>query len=199
MDVRDVPGYIEKRFIQPVPTSSYLGIAKADIMDGDKLFFKRGDTIAYEAENTYYQVQYATAEGDTFNLYPRFQINEKMGNVASPDIKKFANRDIYSHVTYVNVDEDREWSAPETFKVAVRDTFFLNDYVAILDDVMAVNEVDGMPLSPGDAAARATLRILERDGEKKLYPTFVIKDREIWSKPEVSLELGIRAQLTEIL
>ncbi|MFN4085586.1 MAG: cytochrome c biogenesis protein CcsA [Spirosomataceae bacterium] len=198
VDVRDVPGFIEKRFIQPVPTSSFLGIAKADIMDGDKLFFKRGDTVAYEAENTYYQVQYATAEGDTFNLYPRFQINEKMGNVASPDIKKFANRDIYSHVTYVNVDEDREWSAPETFKVAVRDTFFLNDYVAILDEVVAINEVDGLPLSEGDAAARATLRILERDGEKRLYPTFVIKDREIWSKPEVSLELGLRAQLTEI-
>lgn len=198
VDVRDVPGYIEKRFIQPVATSTYLGIAKADIMDGDKLYFKRGDTIAYEAENTYYQVQYATAKGDTFNLYPRFQINEKMGNVASPDIKKFVNRDIYSHVTYINVDEDREWSAPETFRVALRDTFFLNDYVAILDEVNAVQQVDGLPLNDGDAAARATLRILERDGEKKLYPTFVIKDREIWSKPEVSLELGLRAQLTEI-
>lgn len=198
VDVRNVPGFIEKRFIQPVPTSTFLGIAKADIMDGEKVFYKRGDTVAYEAENTYYQVQYATAKGDTFNLYPRFQINEKMGNVASPDIKKFVNRDIYSHVTYVNVDEDREWSAPETFRVALRDTFFLNDYVAILDEVNAVQQVDGLPLNEGDAAARATLRILERDGEKKLYPTFVIKDREIWSKPEVSLELGLRAQLTEI-
>ena len=121
-----------------------------------------------------------------------------MGNVASPDIKKLATRDIYSHVTFVNLEEDREWSAPENFKVALKDTFFLNDYVAILDDVVAVNQVDGLDLAPGDAAAKATLRILERDGERKLYPTFVIKNREIWSKPEVSLELGLRAQLTEI-
>lgn len=198
VDVRNVPGFIEKRFIQPIPTSGYLGIARADIMDGDKLFYKRGDTVAYEAENTYYQVSYKDKEGKSFNLYPRFQINEKMGNVASPDIKKLATKDIYSHVTFVNLEEDREWSAPENFKVALKDTFFLNDYVAILDDVVAVNQVDGLDLAPGDAAAKATLRILERDGERKLYPTFVIKNREIWSKPEVSLELGLRAQLTEI-
>jgi len=198
VDVRNVPGFIEKRFIQPVAGSNYKGIAKADIMDGDKLFYKRGDTIEYEAENTYYQVAYKLKDGEPFNLYPRFQINEKMGNVASPDIKKFWNKDVYTHVTYIQDDREREWGATEDYTVALKDTFFLNDYVAILEEVQGVREVDGMALKEGDAAAMALVRILERDGEKLMRPTFAIKDGEVWSKPEVSNELGLRMQLARI-
>jgi cytochrome c-type biogenesis protein CcmF len=198
VDVRNVPGYIEKRFIQPIPTSDYKGIARADIMDGEKLFYSRGDTVEYEAENTYYQVSYEGKDKEPFNLYPRFQMNEKMGNVASPDIKKFWNRDVYTHVTFVTVDEDREWGPAEEFNVAMKDTFFLNDYIAILEDVRGVREVDGIKLQAGDAAAIATVRVLERDGEKVLSPSFVIKDREVWSRPVVSSELGLRIQLTRI-
>lgn len=121
-----------------------------------------------------------------------------MGNVASPDIKKYWNKDIYTHVNYVTSDEDRTWSMPESFTVMLKDTFFLNDYVAILDQVSAVNELDGLPLNEGDAAAQATLRILERDGERIMKPVFAIKNREIWSKPVISNELGVRAQLTAI-
>lgn len=198
VDVRNVPGYIEKRFIQSIPTSDYLGIAKADIMDGEKLFYHRGDTVEYEAQNTYYQVAYKPKGREAFNLYPRFQVNEKMGNVASPDIKKFWNRDVYTHVTYVTNDTDREWGPAEDFNVMLKDTFFLNDYIAILEDVQGVKEVDGIQINEGDAAAIATLKILDRDGERILKPSFVIKDREVWSRPVVSNELGLRVQLSKI-
>lgn len=198
VDIRNIPGYIEKKFIQPIPDSDYKGIARADVMDGDKFYAKKGDTLEYEASNTYYQVNYSDKKGADFNFYPRYQINPKMGNVASPDIKKYWNKDIYTHVNYVTTDEDRTWSAPESFTVMLKDTFFLNDYVAILDQVSAVNELDGLPLDEGDAAAQATLRILERDGERIMKPVFAIKNREIWSKPVISNELGIRAQLTAI-
>jgi len=198
LDVRDVPGYIEKRFIQPVIGSGFKGIALADIVDGSDTLRHRRDTVEYEAENTYYQIAYELKNGDKFNLYPRYQINEKMGNVASPDIKRFWNKDVYSHVNYVQNEADREWSIPIDYNVALRDTFFLNDYVAILDDVIGVREVDGMVLEQGDAAAMAHLRILERDGEKLMQPTFVIKDNQVWSKPVVSNELGLRVQLNEI-
>jgi cytochrome c-type biogenesis protein CcmF len=198
VDVRNVPGYIEKKFIQPIAESDYKGVAKADIMDGDKLYVKRGDTVEYEAENTYYQVNYQKKGEKDFNFYPRYQINQKMGNVASPHIKKYWNKDIYSHVNYVTTNEDKEWSVPENYSVAIKDTFFLNDFVAILDEVSPVNELDGLPLQAGDVAAQATLRILERDGERIMKPIFAIKNREVWSKPVISSELGIRAQLLAI-
>ncbi|KPM47167.1 cytochrome c biogenesis protein CcsA [Jiulongibacter sediminis] len=199
VDVRQVPGYIEKRFVQPVIGTGFKGIARADIVDESDTLRYRGDTIEYEAENTYYRVSFEDKKsGETFNLFPRFQINEQMGNVASPDIKRLWNKDIYSHVSYVQREEDREWSMPMEYQVALKDTFFLNDYVAILEDVVGVREVDGMEIGPGDAAAMAYVRILERDGEKMMSPTFVIKDNQVWSKPVVSNELGLRIQLSEI-
>lgn len=198
VDVRKVPGYIEKKYISPIIGSGFKGLALAPILDDNDTLVSRYDTVSYEAENTYYQVAYKDKKGNEFNLYPRFQVNERMGNVASPDIKHFLTRDIYSHVTYVTREQDKEWSAPMDYNVALKDTFFLNDYVAILDDVMGINEVDGIKLEAGDAAAVAILRILERDGEKILKPTFVIKGGQVWSKPVVSNELGVKAQLSRI-
>jgi cytochrome c-type biogenesis protein CcmF len=198
VDIRNIPGFIEKKFVQAVPQSDYKAVAKTDILDGEKKLAKRGDTLEYEAENTYYQINYTDKKGNNFNFYPRYQMNQKMGNVASPDIKKFWNRDIYTHVNYVTTNEDKEWSVPENFSVAISDTFFLNDYVAILDKVEAQTELEGMPLQPGDIAAKATVRVLNRDGEKFMYPIFAIKNSEVWSKPVVSNELGVRAQLSSI-
>ena len=198
IDVRNVPGFIEKKAVRPLVGTGFKGLALAPIVDDTDTLVVKNDTIAYEAENTYYQVAYTDKKGNSFNLYPRFQVNERMGNVASPDIKHFLHKDIYSHVTYVTRDEDREWTSPIDYQVALKDTFFLNDYVAILDDVIGVREVDGMPLEEGDAAAVAILRILERDGERIMKPTFAIKSGEVWSRPVVSNELGVKAQLAKI-
>ena len=199
VDVRNVPGYIEKKYIMPVPGSNYKGIARADVVDGDKTFYKRGDTLEFEGENTYFQIEYTDKDGKHFNLYPRVQDNEKMGTVLSPDIKKFWNKDIYTFVSGPPVAEDeRDWSRPEEFAVAVGDTFFVNDYVAILEKVEGIKEVDGMALAEGDAAARATVKILDRNVSVNMRPVFAIRNREIWSKPEVNNEMGLRLQLTKI-
>lgn len=198
LKIRGVPGYIEKRFVQPLMDSDYQGIMRANIEDGDKIYAFKGDTIEYNSENTYYQVNFNRGDKENYNQYPRYQINERMGNVVSPDIKHYWNKDIYSHVSYVTTGEEKTWTAVEDYNVALLDTFFLNDYVAILDDVRPLAELDGMPLQEGDVAAQATLRILERDGERIMRPVFAIKDREVWSIPVVSNELGLRAQLNRI-
>jgi cytochrome c-type biogenesis protein CcmF len=199
VDVRNVPGYIEKKYILPVPGSNYKGIAGADVVDGDKTFYKRGDTLEFEGENTYFQVEYTDKNGKHFNLYPRVQDNEKMGTVLSPDIKKFWNKDIYAFVSGPPVAEDeRDWSRPEEFTVAVGDTFFINDYVAILENVEGVREVDGIQLGEGDAAARASVKVLDRNVSIRMHPVFAIRNREVWSKPEVNNEMGLRLQLAKI-
>lgn len=198
LQVRGVPGYIEKRFVQQVLNSDYKGVMRADIMDGDKFYAKKGDTVEYNVENTYYQINFKRGEKEDFNLYPRYQINEQMGNVTSPDIKHYWNKDIYSHVNFVTTGDEKQWTPVEEYAVALKDTFFLNDYIAILEDVRPLSELDGMPLAEGDIAAEATLRVLERDGERIMKPVFAIKNREIWSIPVVSNELGIRAQLNKI-
>ena len=114
-------------------------------------------------------------------------------------IKKAINKDIYAFVSGPPVAEDeRDWSKPEEFAVAVGDTFFVNDYVAILENMEGVKEVDGMALAEGDAAVRASVRVLDRDVSVTMKPVFAIRNREIWSKPEVNNQMRLRLQLTKI-
>ena len=42
-----------------------------------------------------------------FNLSPRIQLNERMGNVAEPSTRHTLTKDIYTHVTYADLRTDR--------------------------------------------------------------------------------------------
>jgi len=195
---RDVPGFIPRKDVMLIE-GDFRGIAQRDIEQNGKVYYKRGDTLGLYPENTYYQVEYREPDGRVFSLYPRAQVNERMGLLASPDTRHEATRDIYTYVNSVpDPTEESKWEKTEKFSVAIKDTFFLNDYVAILDDVVRTNEVDGTQLGANDAAVQAKVRVLSKNGEQILSPTFIIKDRLVGRRAETSDELGIRIQLNEI-
>ncbi|MBC7572538.1 MAG: cytochrome c biogenesis protein CcsA [Spirosoma sp.] len=195
---RDVPGFIPRKDVMLIE-GDFRGIAQRDIEQNGKVYYKRGDTLGLYPENTYYQVEYREPDGRVFSLYPRAQVNERMGLLASPDTRHEATRDIYTYVNSVpDPTEESKWEKTEKFSVAIKDTFFLNDYVAILDDVVRTNEVDGTQLGANDAAVQAKVRVLSKNGEQILTPTFIIKDRLVGRRAETSDELGIRIQLNEI-
>ncbi|RYC70350.1 MULTISPECIES: cytochrome c biogenesis protein CcsA [Spirosoma] len=198
IEARDVPGYIPRRDVTVIE-GDFRGIAQRDIEQNGKVYYKRGDTLALYPENTYYQVEYREPNGKVFSLYPRAQVNERMGLLASPDTRHEADRDIYTYVNSVpDPTADNKWEKTETYSVAIKDTFFLNDYVAILDDVVRTTDVEGMDIGPNDAAVRARVRVLSKNGEQILSPAFIIKDRMVGRRAETSDELGVRIQLNEI-
>lgn len=198
IEARDVPGYIPRKDVMVIE-GDFHGIAQRDIEQNGKVYHKKGDTLALYPENTYYEVQYREPGGRIFSLYPRAQVNERMGLLASPDIRHKVDRDMYTFVSSVpDPTAENKWEKTETYSVAIKDTFFLNDYVAILDDVVRTNEVEGMEIGPNDAAVRAKVRVLDKNGEHIMSPAFVIKNRMVAHPAEVSDELGIRIQLNEI-
>jgi cytochrome c-type biogenesis protein CcmF len=202
IEARDVPGYIPRKDIELIEGDkqfNFHGIARTDIIQDGKLYHKKGDTLALYPENTYYAVEYREPSGKIFTLYPRAQVNERMGLLASPDIRHKVDRDMYTFVSSVpDPNAENKWEKTETYSVAIKDTFFLNDYVAILDDVARTNEVDGIQIGETDAAVRAKVRVLSKNGEHVLNPAFVIKDRMVAHPAETSDELGVRIQLTQI-
>lgn len=198
IEARDVPGYIPRKDVLVIE-GDFHGIAQRNIEQNGKLYYKKGDTLALYPENTYYEVEYREPNGKVFSLYPRAQVNKRMGLLASPDTRHQLDRDIYTYVNSVpDPEAENKWEKTETFSVAIKDTFFLNDYVAILDDVVRTNEVDGMEVGPNDAAVRARVRVLSKNGEQVLTPAFVIRNRMVAHPAEMSDELGIRIQLNEI-
>ena len=198
VEVRDMPGYQPRKAVTVIE-GDFHGIAQQDLAHNGKTYHQKGDTVALYPENTYYEVEYRDAEGKVFSLYPRAQVNDKMGLLASPDIRHKAGRDLYTFVSSVpDPNAETTWEKTETYAIAVRDTFFLNDYVAILDNVAKTNEVKGIDLKPTDVGVKAQVRVLYKDREVMMQPAFVIRDGAIASPADISDELGVRLQLKTI-
>jgi cytochrome c-type biogenesis protein CcmF len=198
IEPRDIPQYIPQKWVDIVE-NDFHAVALRDITLEDKTYYKAGDTLEIYPENFYYEIEYREPSGKIFTLYPRAQINPRMGLISSPDIQRKYNKDLYTYVSMVtNPTEESQWSATEEFTIAMKDTFFVNDYVAILDNVVRTDKVDGVALGANDAAVKAVIRILDKEREYVITPSFVIRDRTVGRKAEVSDELGLRIQFNEI-
>ena len=198
------PTYIKKEFLS-VTDDPYYQTARADLSYNGKTYFKKGDTLHVQPENTYYAIEFRQAgtprddSSTAFMMYPRAQVNPNMGLLASPDIKHFMRSDLYAHVSSIPPpDEEREWKPAESIKAGIKDTFIVNDFIAQLVSVERVNAVEGLNLEPSDAAVKATIRILGTDQNYISEPIFVIKGNQAGSIPFTTPELGIRLTLTDI-
>jgi cytochrome c-type biogenesis protein CcmF len=141
-----------------------------DIFYNGKLYFKKGDTIRTRPENIYYRVEYRHKEsGKVFNLFPRVQMNGiRQGEmVASPDIYKMLSKDLYTHVSsiYPDPSKGREYTETEEMRVRLKDTFLLNDFVAILENIEPIREIDAQKLTQDELAVKAVIKILGKNGQ----------------------------------
>ncbi|AYQ32980.1 cytochrome c biogenesis protein CcsA [Runella sp. SP2] len=198
-EIRDVPQYVPSSWLDIIE-GDFHAVCLRDITVGEKTYHKKGDTVAVYPENVFYEVEYREPTGRITTLFPRVQFNERMGMVTSPDIKRELNKDLYSYAMIgSNPGDAEEWSPTENFRVALQDTFFVNDYVAVLESVTRTNAVEGVALNPNDIAVKAQIKILDKEREYYVAPTFAInQDRMVMRKPEVSEELGLRIQFMEI-
>lgn len=199
IEIRDVPEFVPSTWVDVIE-GDFHAVCLRDITLGEKTFHKKGDTVAVYPENAHYEVEYREPNGRIATLYPRMQFNEKMGVVTSPDIKRELNKDLYSYVTLGgDPRKSEEWSPTENFRVAMQDTFFVNDYVAVLESVGRTDKVEGIALTPNDVAVKAQIKILDKEREYFITPTFAInQERMVMRKPEVNEDLGLRIQFMEI-
>ncbi|PRY10607.1 cytochrome c-type biogenesis protein CcmF [Pontibacter ummariensis] len=200
LEVKDVPEYVNRELLFPT-ADEYKAIARADIKVNDKVYFKTGDTLElHSPENTYYKVEYKEREGDDqFTLYPRAQVNPNMGLLASPDIKHFADKDLYSHVSSVpDPSEEKDWGELQEYEVAAGDTIILNDYVAVFNGIEPIKEVPGVVLGEGDVAVQADMKIYGERKDYHAHPVLMIKDQMMGRLPEEIADLGLRITFLNI-
>jgi cytochrome c-type biogenesis protein CcmF len=195
---RHMPNYLKKNQIEPIE-GDFKAIAMEDLSTEGKLYYKKGDTLEIYDENRYYEIDFRDASGKITTLFPRFQLNKQMGNVTSPALKHQWNKDLYTYVSLAPNLEEREWSKTEEKLVSLRDTFFINDYVATLAGAERVAEVKGIELAAEDVAVQATI-VLQGTNfkEYELKPNYVIKNGLVAMPPVENEELGIRARFTSI-
>ncbi len=199
-EVEGVPGYVDKTLFR-LTNDPYKVVARADYYAKGKKHFTKGDTLKVYPENTFYQVEYTDADGEKFALYPRAQVNPNMGFIASPDIRRQMSRDLYTHVSVVPDPEvEVEWSKPEEVEVEMGGQFFINDYVAVLDGVQQVKEVDGFVLEPNDVAVKARIKIMAKEAEYFAEPVYIIRtsDGTVGTVPAVVNNLAAKVSFMKV-
>ncbi|MDX2188772.1 MAG: cytochrome c biogenesis protein CcsA [Bacteroidota bacterium] len=198
IEVAGVPGYINKEKLY-LSESPYKAILTEDVIVNGKKYYAKNDTITYMEENTFFEVEFKKEDGATFTLYPRAQVNKEMGLLASPDIKKLIVKDIYTHVSSIpDPNDEKDWSEIEMKQISIGDTFLINDYYAILEEVKKVDEIQGIALSGQDAAIKASIKVLDNNLQHILEPIFIIHNQMIGRIPDQNMGIGSRITLVNI-
>ncbi len=196
--------------------------SEGDFSNRENILMMKGDTLRMaeyfvtyvgkkkEGVNVFYQVDYLTKTENGYNLefslYPRVQTNPRMGNVAEPDTKHFGHKDIYSFVTYAEVETEEAKQEPEEYKntstkqLAPGDTLFAGQALIIFNGFNLDVDRTKYELQEGDIAVAADLTALDISGKRtQLTPVYVIRDRMAIPIPAEMEDLGFRLILNKVL
>lgn len=198
IEAEGYPGMVKVDDLRLTPDPSRM-VASKDIRYAGKVYFAVGDTVRTDPVNTFYEVEYGTENGKKFILYPRAQINPTMGLLSSPDIRRSLSHDLYTHVSSIpDPSDEKEWKPKEMQMLAIGDTFYLNDYVAVFSGVSRMSDVEGIELQDSDVAVKALVEVYDRTQTYLLEPMLVIDEGRIGRFADEHVPLGIRVYLEEI-
>jgi cytochrome c-type biogenesis protein CcmF len=190
-----------------------------DFPNNENIMLMKGDTlpmggylVSYrgkeqEGVNIYYNIDYfkqVPGMGKpvkAFTLRPVIQTNPRMGNVSEPDTRHFPEKDIYTHITYANLEDlkekhkhDDDFTAPQTKTVSVKDTIAASNCLIIIQGINHnISKEVLIELDNPDFAVGALFKII--DVNKKVYNTeavMAIKGNMIYSKEAFIEDLGLK-------
>lgn len=138
-----------------------------------------------------------------FNLSPRIQLNERMGNVAEPSTRHTLTKDIYTHVTYADLrtEEERgtdEWKNEFELELNVGDTHFLYGKYQLELDTLVVDAPQGdSEIQYAVLGAGLTITTLE-DSVYKVMPVYAVQGNQAQHVDAEIKELGLKFSFDRI-
>ncbi|MCK6649821.1 MAG: cytochrome c biogenesis protein CcsA [Bacteroidia bacterium] len=195
-----------------------------DFSNNENIVLMQGDTLPMgnyyatyigrrsEGINVYFDVDYFTkdAQGQfqkEFSLAPLIQMNPRMGNSSEPDTRHYATFDLYSYVTYVDLETVNEKKAATTdeyvpaknYEIKQGDTIFSSNAIIIFDSLSTNLSKENMQLSEEDIAVKAHLRALDVKGQTySATPVYLIKNNSIEPIASKVDELGLQFMFWKI-
>lgn len=170
----------------------------------------RGTDIT-DQKNLYYTIEYFKRNSETgklekdFELKPVVQLNEKMGNVIEPSTKRFLTKDIYTHISYADLDDVTSESADSIYKKPITKEMKPGDTIALVNSLLVFTGINKNPdkeklkLAPSDLAAGARLKLIDfNKHESIIEPIMVIRGNNLFSIPVYIDSLGIKLDFPKI-
>ena len=165
-----------------------------------------------EGVNVFYEIEYLRADHEkgrfnkAFSLKPVVQLNERMGNVSEPDTRHFLGHDIYTHITYAEIEDKNKMADSGMYKPPVKHTLKAGDTLTTSNALVTYSgiskQVDkkALFLNEEDLAVTAQLSLI--DINRKVHhaePVFILRGTSVFSRPDEVEELGLKFTFDRIL
>jgi len=156
----------------------------------------------FDGERMHYQLDFLRENKDgeyykVFSSYPSVLLNERMGNVYEPYAQVFPLRDIFTYITYADLDQGE---IPEPHQHLQSLTISVGDSIPLDNHLLVFQDISTEPLHDmhGEDQLRviADMVIYSNFGEHyHLQPAFVYSDGEIIHEDDTAEELELRFRL----
>ncbi len=140
-----------------------------------------------------------------FRLSPKVQDNPRMGKAPDPDTKHYLNRDLYTHVTYADLNVDTSKVKSNAYATAknyvghLGDTIFSSNSIIIIDSLYS--NLSEQEFAKNDSTLTVTAVLKCLDVNNKIYfarPRFMIQNNMIIPKEDKVEALGIKMAFWKI-
>lgn len=195
-----------------------------DFPNNENILLYQNDTLAMgeyyvtykgkskDGVNVFYEIEYLKANhkqggfNKEFTLRPVVQLNERMGNVSEPDTRHFLTHDIYTHITYAEVEdknkpkEDGEFKPPVKHTIKAGDTLTTSNALVTYSGLNKQTDKKSLFLNEEDLAVSAQLSLIDINRKVHLAePVFILRGNSIFSRPAEVEELGLKFSFDKIL
>ncbi len=185
--------------------------------NNDNILLTQGDTlrmgkyfVTYVGKrqvgiNIYFDVDYLSKDESgkltkAFSLSPLVQTNPRMGNVAEPDTRHFLTYDVYTHVTYADLETllakqpegENEYAPAKNFTIKKGDSIFSSNAIIIFDSLSTNIDKTKYQLNDGDIAVQAHFQVLDISKKYTANPIYVIRNSSVQPIESKVDDLGLK-------
>ena len=187
---------INDNYIDYVPILDKFILKKNLLLGG--INFNENDTIELENNDiSFFEVEFKDQDNNKFTLYPKVQMDPNSDMIVfSPDVENNIMEDLYVHVrTFPDPEQEIIWRDRDSLLIRLNKTFFLNDYVSVVEKVTRKNNVN----TNNRFEVEATIKVLADNQEYIAKPVYIIEDNKVGLIPDIIDDLGIKIYLSEII
>jgi cytochrome c-type biogenesis protein CcmF len=157
-----------------------------------------------EGMNVYFHVDYlrlneAGRPEYDYTLVPHVQDNPRMGKAPEPATKHYWDRDIYTHVTYADLNVDTSSARKDAFTTAknyighVGDTIFSSNAIIVIDSLRSNLSRAEYEKNDSLLVVTAVLRCVDVNAQVYYaYPRFIIQRNVVIPEEDIVEELGLK-------
>ncbi len=167
--------------------------------------------VSRKDHRLYYHIDYLKHDGRTgaftrdFSLQPVIQLNPRMGNVAEPATRHFWHKDIYTHITYANIESVTGSEADSLYTPMTEHVLSPGDTLTTSNSLVVFSGINKKPQTEHPLVAGSSLTVsavLDIIDVNRRYfraePLFIIRDNIVFSPEFIVDELGLKFSFRKI-